>query len=435
MFTSYFEVEFCGRGSGHRREGNPLETPSTTATEASDGVGQPEDQWWVDHFDHASPALAAQMHEVLRQMRSQCPVAHSQAYGGHWVVTRHADVLAVAQDWRTFSSAQGVGLTETAPVVPPIPEWSDPPIQREYKRLINLHLTPAVVARYEEPIGRLANRLIDDFIGRGDCEFMAEFARPFPGLAFFDQVLHAPSDQIAEINEMSTTAATPNHPNGREAWQGLFQWITDFVSERRGRAPEGDIVDAILAAQIEGRPIRDDEVYGLIQLLILGGLDTTAGALGQFIIRLAREPEIARRLRSSPALIPDAVEELLRLDGPFVFIGRRSTTDTEIDGHAVKAGERVLISWASANRDEAEFAEPDQFDLSRPMNRHLAFGAGPHRCAGSNFARMNLQIALRELLARLDDIRLSEGSEPISYHSAFSRAPHRVPIAFDRLVR
>jgi len=407
-----------------------MESESTTDTPEPGGVGQPEDQWWVDHFDHASPVVAADMHEVLRHMRSQCPVAHSEAYGGHWVVTRHADVLRVAQDWRTFSSAEGVGLTKTTPVVPPIPEWSDPPVQREYKRLINLHLTAPVVARYEEPIRQLAKRLIDDFIERGHCEFMAEFARPFPGLAFFEQVLHAPSDQIAQINEMSTAAATPNHPNSREAWEGLFKWITEFVSERRGLAPRGDIVDAILTAEIEGRPITDAEVYGLIQLLILGGLDTTAGALGQFMIRFAREPEIPRLLRSRPDLIPDAVEELLRLEGPFVFIARLSKTETEIAGNVVKAGDRVLISWASANRDEAEFPDPDKFDLSRRVNRHLAFGAGPHRCAGSNFARMNLQIALQELVARLDDIRLQDESEPISYHSAFNRAPHRVPIAF-----
>jgi len=214
-----------------------MESESTTDTPEPGGVGQPEDQWWVDHFDHASPVVAADMHEVLRHMRSQCPVAHSEAYGGHWVVTRHADVLRVAQDWRTFSSAEGVGLTKTTPVVPPIPEWSDPPVQREYKRLINLHLTAPVVARYEEPIRQLAKRLIDDFIERGHCEFMAEFARPFPGLAFFEQVLHAPSDQIAQINEMSTAAATPNTPTAARPGKGFSSGSRSSCRNGAGSLP------------------------------------------------------------------------------------------------------------------------------------------------------------------------------------------------------
>jgi cytochrome P450 len=399
-------------------------------TDSSDAPAEGGDGWWLDHFDYASSEVAAHMHEVLGQMRVRCPVTHSDQYAGHWVVTGYADVLRVAQDWRTFSSAKGVGLSEATPVVPPIPEWSDPPIQREYKRLINAFFTPAVVSDYEGPIRQLAIRLIDDFIERGHCEFMTEFARPFPGLAFFDQVLHAPADQIAEINEMSTAAATPNHPKGREAWEGMFRWITEFVANRRREPPRHDVVDAILTAQIEERPITEEEVYGLIQLLILGGLDTTAGALGQFAIRFAHQPEIPETLRRRPDLIPAAVEELLRLDGPFVFIGRLVTADTDIAGSRIREGERVLISWASANRDAQEFPNPEAFDLSRPANRHLAFGAGPHRCAGSNFARLNLRIALEELVGRLHDIALTAGQEPISYHSAFNRAPHRVPLRF-----
>ncbi len=407
-----------------------MEHTSSATESPSAGAVALGDKWWCEHFDHASPPVAAHLHEVLREMRVHCPVAHSEEYGGHWVFTRYEDVLRVAQDWRTFSSAKGVGLTETTPVVPPIPEWSDPPVQREYKRLINLYFTPAVVSRYEGPIRALATRLIDEFIERGHCEFMSEFARPFPALAFFDQALHAPADQIGELNDLSTAAATPNHPGARDAWAAIFRWISDFVADRRKMPPRHDIVDAILGAKIEGRPITEEEAFGLIQLLIFGGLDTTAGALGQFVVRFAREPEIPALLLSQPELIPNAVEELLRLDGPFVFIGRSVTTDTNVAGHRICAGEKVLISWASANRDEAEFADPERFDLSRPKNRHLAFGAGPHRCAGSNFARMNLRIALEALLHHLRDIRLTEGEQAITYHSAFNRAPHRVPLTF-----
>jgi cytochrome P450 len=390
----------------------------------------PTDEWCADHFDYASPILGTHIHDALRRLRAQCPVTRTDQYGGHWVVTGYEDVLGVAQDWKTFSSAKGVGLTQIEVVVPPIPEWSDPPIHREYKRLINAYFTPVVVSRYEEPIRDLVSGLIDAFIENGRCEFMSEFARPFPGLAFFDQVLHAPPDQLAEINQMSMAASVPNHPKGREAWEGMFRWMTEFVKERRSQAPQGDVVDAILAAEIEGRPITDTEVYGLIQLLILGGLDTTAGALGQFMIRFARQPEVPALLRDRPDLIPEGIEELLRLDGPFVFIARTATEDCEVRGRTIKEGERVLISWASANRDESEFPEPDRFDPFRKSIRHLAFGAGPHRCAGSNFARMNLRIALEELLRRIGNVELQEPEGAISFHSAFNRAPIEVPITF-----
>jgi cytochrome P450 len=210
---------------------------------------------------------------------------------------------------------------------------------------------------------------------------------------------------------------------------GLSEWIHEFVEERRGAEPRGDVVDAIVNAEIEGRPITQEEIIGTVQLLILGGLETTAGALGSMMIRFCRHPEVAETLRREPALIPRAVEELLRLDGPFIAIARTVMCDTEIGGHQIKAGEKVIIYWASADRDESEFPDPDVFDLDRTSNRHLAFGAGPHRCAGSNLARLNLRVALEELLPRLQDLGLRDDAD-IHFHSTFNRAPLSVPITF-----
>ena len=162
---------------------------------------------------------------------------------------------------------------------------------------------------------------------------------------------------------------------------------------------------------------------------MLGGLETTAGALGSMMLRFCEQPEIAAQLRREPDRIPAAIEELLRLDGPFIAIGRTATRDTEIAGCPVEEGEKVIIYWAAANRDAGEFPEPDTFDLDRAANRHLAFGAGPHRCAGSNLARMNLRIALDELLPRLHDLQLQPDAD-VHFHSTFNRAPRSVPITF-----
>jgi len=388
-----------------------------------------DDDWCAHHFDHLSPALAADLHGTLARMREHHPVTWSEEHGGFWVVTGYEDVLRVAQDWRTFSSAEGVSVPPPPTKVNAIPEVMDPPAHRAYKRLINAWFTPAVVARYEGPTRDLVTRLIDGFVADGRCEFMDAFARPLPGLAFFDQVLHAPGHRVADLSEMATIASTTGHPGRPAAWQGMAAWITDFVAERRARPPEGDVVDAVLAAEIDGAPISDHEILGVIQLLILGGLETTAGALGQFMIRFCEDPAVPARLRAEPALVPAAVEELLRVDPPFVFIARLATRDTELGGHRIAAGQRVLISWASANRDAGEFACPHAFDPDRAANRHLTFGAGPHRCAGSNLARMNLRIALEELVARLHDLRLEGGAE-IVYHSVLNRSPVAVPITF-----
>ncbi len=386
-------------------------------------------EWCAHHFNHLDPALGGELHGALDILRADHPVTWSDAWGGFWVVTRYADVLRVAQDWETFSSARGVTVPYGPSPYPAIPEMIDPPEHRIFKRLINAYLTPAVVAGWEEATRAIVRRLLDGFAAEGRCEFMEDFARPLPGLTFFELVMHAPPDELAEINRLSTAASIPTAKGAREARAAMLDWISEFVQRRQGEPPQSDVVDAVLGADIDGRPITHEEIVGVIQLLLFGGLDTTAGALGMMMLRFCEDPEIPARLRDHPALIPEAAEELLRLDAPFLFIARTATREVSLGGRTIAEGDKVLISWASANRDDAEFACPHAFDPDREANRHLAFGAGPHRCAGSNLARLNIRLALEEVLARLHDIRLAEGADP-AYHSGFSRTPVAVPIEF-----
>lgn len=402
----------------------------TTTEVGEEAATEPiTDEWCRDHFDHLSSELAADFHPTLARMRARCPVAHSDRYGGFWVATGYEDVLRVAQDWDTFSSAQGLTVPPAPIAVRNIPVEVDPPAHRAYKRIINAHLTPAAVAPWEQRTRDLVTRLVDGFVEAGRCDFMADFARPYPALSFFDVAINAPAGDVEKVAYLASKSSAPNDPDAAECWAGLSQWIRDFVERRRQEPPKGDVVDAIVTADIEGRPITSDEIVGMVQLLVLGGLETTAGALGSMMVRFCREPAIPGALRRSPQLIPRAIEELLRLDGPFVAIARTVTRDTELGGQPVKEGEKVVISWASACRDEQEFSDPDAFDLDRASNRHLAFGAGPHRCAGSNLARLNLRVALEELLARLDDLRLDDGAD-VHFHTTFTRSPLEVPITF-----
>jgi cytochrome P450 len=399
-------------------------------TAATPGEPLVTSEWCAHHFDHLSPQMGTDLHEALDLMRAEHPVTWSDAWGGFWVVTRYADVLAVAQDWETYSSAQGVTVPWGPSKYPAIPEMIDPPEHRVFKRLINAYLTPSVVGQWEDATRAIVTRLIDAFVETGRCDFMADFARPLPGLAFFDLVLHAPSDELAEVNRLSTAASIPTAPGAMEARETMLEWISGFVEARRAAAPRDDVVDAILHADIDGRPVTHEEIVGVIQLLLFGGLDTTAGALGMTMVRFCEVPAIPATLRADPSRVPEAAEELLRLDSPFVFIARTATRDTELGGQRIAKGDKVLVSWASANRDDEAFACPASFDIDRATNRHLAFGAGPHRCAGSNLARMNIRVALEEILARLTDIRLDEAAGPVTYHSGFSRTPAAVPITF-----
>ena len=399
-----------------------------TATTPDDGVI--DDAWCEHHFDHLSPDLADNLHPTLAYMRENHPVAHSDERGGFWLVTTHADVVAVAQDWATFSSAHGITVPSHPSSIPALPEQVDPPLHREYKRLINAFFTPAAVLDHEQAVRQVVTDLIDGFIEAGRCDFMTAFAQPLPGQVFFESFLHAPSEELAEVNRLATVASMPYTKEGIEARINMLMWIGDFAEKRRAQTPIGDVVDAVLNAEIEGRPITQEEIVGVIQLLLFGGLDTTAGALGMMMIRFCDQPEIPELLRSRPEVIPAAIEELLRLDGPFAFIARTAMRDTDIGGRRIKEGDKVLLSWTSANRDEAEFPNANVFDFERVSNRHVAFGAGPHRCAGSHLARMNLRIALEEIVRRLDDIGIQDGAGPIPFHTAYNRSPVAVPIAF-----
>ena len=396
---------------------------------STDAPGMVTDAWLQHHFDHLSPELSGQLHPNLARMRSRCPVAHSDQYGGFWTVTGYPDVLAVAQDWASFSSAHGLTVPTSPIAVRNLPVEIDPPQHRIFKRLINPYFTAAAVTAWEERTRHLVTRLIDQFVEQGQCDFMADFARPYPSLSFFDVAINAPASDVEKVAYLASKSSSPDDPEAAACWRGLSEWIGEFVERRRHDAPRGDVVDAILAAEVDGRPISQEEIIGTVQLLILGGLETTAGSLGSMMIRICQHPEIGQRLREQPERIPAAVEELLRLDSSFIAVARTATRDTVIGGMQIAEGEKVIINWASANRDDAEFPDPDGFELDRVSNRHLAFGAGPHRCAGSNLARLNLRVALEELLTRLDHVRLAEGAD-IHFHSTFTRAPLAVPITF-----
>ena len=211
------------------------------------------------------------------------------------------------------------------------------------------------------------------------------------------------------------------------AW---MNWVDELIERRRASPRRVDVIDALLHGSVDGRPLTGEEVSGAVRLLILGGFFTTNDAIGSAMMMLIERPDIQERLRRDPTLIPQIFDETLRLEPPVVSLFRVCTRDVELGGRQLRKGDAVLIHFGGANRDPDEFDDPAELRLGRSPNRHLSFGGGPHRCIGSNVARLNLRIVFEEILSRLHDVRITEGDQPRYAPPSFARGPEYLPISF-----
>ena len=307
---------------------------SESAAAAAPPVACPfSDDWYAHHFDHVSPDLAQNLHETLATMRDRHPVAYSEEHGGFWVVTGYEDVLRVGAGLahlqlgprrvgaRDQDGRQGHPRASRPPAAPRV--------QAPHQRL--LHPRGRGRLRGSRPGRSSPGSSTSSSSRAGATSWPTSPGRSpvSPSSSWCSTRRPTTSPRSTRWRRVPRCRPTPTAAGpGRRCTRGS----PSFVEARRHQPPRGDVVDAVLAAEIEGRPITEDEIIGVIQLLILGGLETTAGALGQFMIRFCREPEIPALLRAHPELIPDAVEELLRLEPPFIAIARTATSDTEIGG-------------------------------------------------------------------------------------------------------
>ncbi len=399
-------------------------------------------EYFEQHYSLKDPHLADHMWEVVDHLRATCPVAHSDAPTesggagrGMWVLTRYADVLEVAQDWRTFSSdyrmlmeaeAFSAGVGDTPPIS------TDPPAQRDYRRLMNPFLSPQAVAGYEPKVREIVTELIDDFVEDGHCDLAGQLAYLVPPRMLYRAVFGIDDeDQLQrtlQYNKMMIEATDPvERGQAAGAW---MNWVDELIERRRASPRRVDVIDALLHGSVDGRPLTGEEVSGAVRLLILGGFFTTNDAIGSAMMMLIERPDIQERLRRDPTLIPQIFDETLRLEPPVVSLFRVCTRDVELGGRQLRKGDAVLIHFGGANRDPDEFDDPAELRLGRSPNRHLSFGGGPHRCIGSNVARLNLRIVFEEILSRLHDVRITEGDQPRYAPPSFARGPEYLPISF-----
>lgn len=383
----------------------------------------------LDRFDHFDPEFEANFFEVSNELRDRCPVAHSDAHGGYWILSRFADVREGFGNEQHYTAVPTVTIPVNPGAVPLIPLQCPTEVHRDFRRVLDPYFRAGAIASYEDGMRSITTDLIDEFVEAGRCEFVADFARKLPGAVIFRLFLGLPEDEVDEafrltmaiMHSLGTDDAPKVHAE-------FMQLISGMLERRRCEPPRGDVVDALFEGTVGDRPMTQDEILRTVLMLIAAGLDTTAHSLGIMLVALTRQPELRARIDADPSLIPAAIEELLRWEPPASGLVRSAVDDVAVDGHRIPAGDPILLLVSAANRDPEVFDHPDEIDVDRHNLRHLSFGYGPHYCLGVHLARLELRVALEELLARVRDVRLVD--DPIEYDSGTSRGPARLAIEF-----
>lgn len=376
----------------------------------------------VVDFDVHDPSLSSEVHERLAAIQAEHRVAYCPAHGGYWLLTRHEDVHDMMREWEIFSSTENA--VPSVDMAKFLPLQYDPPEHTAYRTLLNPLFGPARMKALEPVMREQAARLLDAFAGQSEVEFVSAFAHAFPS-AMFLSLVGWPLDDLHKFEHWNEVIlfGKPGAPPEEdmqyraESTLEVFGYFAEMVAARKENPDVDDITGALLKARYNGeRPLTDDEILRALWLLMIGGLHTVSSGLAFGMIHLAENPDQRQILLDDPDTIPMAVEEILRIDAP-VTPGRLVTRDVEFAGVQMREGDRVLGFLSAANRDESQFECPHAFQVERTPNRHLTFGGGPHRCLGSNLARVEMAIALEEVHRRMTDYRLDPERPPVRHHS------------------
>ncbi len=361
-------------------------------------------------YDSTDDAVAEDPYPLWEKFRSTASVLRSEQLGGFHLVTRYEDVREVVGDYERFVSSQKVAMPPIlGPQIPPV-EF-DPPEHRDMRQPLNAWFSPQATLAMEPEIRELAVELIEPMLEREQVDLMDEFAGILPRLVVM-RLLGLPDgdrEKLAEWVHCIERLRSTDPDRVRTATEDFLAYLSaDLEGRRTSPRQARDIVSTLMTTEIDGQPISDDVLLLYYFNLVMSGLGTTTAALALLLRHLAQDPEAAAMLRAQPERLDPAIEELLRVYTPTQALGRTAAVDTEIGGCPIKAGDKVQIVFGSANHDPEEFPDADQVVLDRKPNRHLAFGAGVHRCIGSNLARRILRIGIEEILARLGEFRLTD---------------------------
>ncbi len=377
-----------------------------------------------------NPKSAAVLHDqraACDEMRERCPVAYSDLLG--WSLFRHEDVVRVLNDPETFSSVVSRNLS--------VPNGMDPPEHGQYRRVIERYFAPQAMQAFEPQCRSIAADLVRSLYGRVELELMGDFAHPFAirvQCAFlgWPASMHEPLRLWAQKNHAATLA------QDRTAMANIAHEFSGYVlgllQLRRDAGIQGhqDVIGSLTSQQVKDRPLSDEEIISILRNWTVGEISTIAAAVGLVAGYLAEHTDLQRQVRTQPALLPDAIEEILRLYGPLLANRRVTTRAVEIGGRTIGAGERISLNWVAANRDGRVFTDPQSFRLDRDASANLLYGAGIHVCPGAPLARMELRVAVQALLdctTGIDPIAQCPPTSAVYPASGFATLPLRVTFA------
>ncbi|MFE4208689.1 cytochrome P450 [Streptomyces goshikiensis] len=393
---------------------------------------------------YADPAFVADPFPLYRQLREDGPVRRVVIAGAldAWVVTRYEDGLAALSDSRLSSDVRDASDARLLRQLPTSGGESlmgnmlrsDPPDHTRLRRLVSKAFTAHRVAGMRPRIQAIADQLLDAVAPAGRADLVADFALPLP-VTVISELLGVPLDDRHDFqrwtNRIVTRGAEPPDPAVvNEAYQHMRAYVTELVRAKRA-APGDDLLSGLIAARDEEQRLTEDELVAMVFLLLAAGHITTVNLISGGIAMLLTHPAQLELLRSDPELLPGAIEEFLRYDGPVSpGIARFAREDVEIAGVTVPRGATVLIGSAIADRDPARFPDPERLDITRQDNAHLAFGHGIHYCLGAPLARLEGQIAIAAALRRLPGLALAVAPDEIRWRPGGLRGPESLPVTF-----
>ena len=382
------------------------------------------------------PATADAPHEAYQRLHAECPVARVDGWDGvhkNVIVSRYEDVMWALKHPGVFSSApEAVNIGQEQRL---IPLQVDPPDHAQYRRILDPQFSPKRMAALEPDARSLVNTLIDKVIDDGACNFHEDFATPLPSGIFLALMGLPMSDLPMFLRWRDETIRPDVDPGDMEAAQvirdkvghEITRYFEEAIEQVRAK-PVDTLLGRIVTSEIDGRPLSQEELLGTCHLLLLGGLDTVTATLDCAIAFLATNDAARGCIADDPSCSSAVVEELLRRETPVMMVVRVLKQDCELAGVQLRAGDHAIILLGAANADQSEFTDAHLADFAREANRHVAFGAGPHRCLGSHLARLELRVALEEWHRRIPDYRIADGAE--IHYSQGIRQADQLPIVW-----
>ena len=364
----------------------------------------------VDFNVYGPPGAAEDLHGAWRRLHDGPDIVWAPYHGGHWIFTRAADIDFAQRNHDPFSMRDVTMPANTRPTRL-LPLEADPPEHTPFRAIINPWFSPKRIGELKDFTRQLAVDLIEGFKPRGECEFMQDFALVLP-IAIFMRLTHLPMDDRMKLLKYAQMSTRGTSDERAEATRLMMAYLVPVVAQRRAN-PGDDLLSAVIHGSVDGKPINDTDMMSMLLVILFGGLDTVASAMGFIANFMASSPGHRRQLIEEPGLVDKAVEELMRRFPPS-NTARTITRDYEYKGIQLRARDKVYISSLLSGLDERRYPNAWQVDFERQNVLHASFGNGPHRCPGSLLARLEIKLFLQEWLMRIPDFSVKPG-EPVVF--------------------